>query len=864
MRFRLALTLFVLILSLNVADAVVFTQNFRGVTIDFPYPTGQEATCTNSDYCMRDGENVVWDSFQPTDLLFLESLDGRSLTTSSTDTDCDSANGNCASESWSGAAQYYYFNVDPNATSLNVNIYAKFAGRGSDYANFYIEVQTDAGGWTQLWSSTGTGERTVGYQWFNLSVPNIPNHVRDNGDMVIRLRVDSDDRDTDSAWVFFIPSPVVCGSWAYATIYVDYIEIRADVPNSTPVCVVFQSGTYPADWGDVVWNETVNLQFRVYEQGTSTNVPNFPVKVYVEDEYGRELPVGVGVTGSSGTTSFVRITSGEVYRANFTRAEVFDSWMANGKAYTKSATCGEDSLVPPSGYGKNIAIVPASYTLDLVGRMYYPGGIDWARFVFYVHDTSVERYRNVPISQKFTNNSASISVWKYGLDYQCTDNSVPCNKEGIYASDPGPLWNPACVVIGKRDYLVTPFCDRTPTEIVEQFIDVLWFSMETRIPNPACYVDTDPYGNPVGAHRCGLFYGYRVGPLIQMAFPDNALGYTAQTAITSSYYGNLKAFMSNTQYNDHEGPGSINIPSMPVSVCGQAATVEGQPVVHSEYTFTYPITLDISVTFLLTFSGTATIQPDTKGGLGLIGFLGLYGDQNHIVGLILGHRFGIHPFVALVQTVPEYPTTQAGWQNYEDRWLYYLFENLRFIAETWGREMSIWNYRYGSATDQANLVRAFEDLIVEFTPFLKTTLDLMVAAPENLVYPFVVSTFLQLGDFGHLMKVSFANQTIFNKATEAAMALMTALPGILGPPPPACDLNNTNWNDPIAYHCYGLNFIWAGSDLLSYKERELFAYRLMELFNTIVDLAIEIMKAIPQLEDPTSVPRWNFDWIYPE
>jgi len=38
----------------------------------------------------------------------------------------------------------------------------------------------------------------------------------------------------------------------------------------------------------------------------------------------------------------------------------------------------------------------------------------------------------------------------------------------------------------------------------------------------------------------------------------------------------------------------------------------------------------------------------------------------------------------------------------------------------------------------------------------------------------------------------------------------------------------------------------------------------MELLNVIVDSNIQLMKVIPKLEDPSSIPRWNFNWIHPE
>ncbi|MCS7145035.1 MAG: hypothetical protein NZ879_08465, partial [Archaeoglobaceae archaeon] len=136
--------------------------------------------------------------------------------------------------------------------------------------------------------------------------------------------------------------------------------------------------------------------------------------------------------------------------------------MINNTAYVRDPTCGSQTITPPPDRGRNIAIVPATYVLNLVGRMYYPGGVDWARFVWFIHDTSVERHRAIPISQKFNNTSVSFSVWKFGLDYNCTDNRTPCDREGIFGTTPRPYWDPACITIGKRDDLITPFCDRTP------------------------------------------------------------------------------------------------------------------------------------------------------------------------------------------------------------------------------------------------------------------------------------------------------------------------------------------------------------------------------------------------------------------
>jgi len=736
---------------------------------------------------------------------------------------------------------------------------------GTEYANFYIQVYNhNTGQWVNLYSSTGTGIRGA-EGWYNISITS-QDYVSTTGEVWYRIVVDAYDchgREEERE--------AMCGSTARAELYVDYVEFRQNVPDTEiqSVCVQYISDNFPEIWGDLYHNETVILNVLATSGGSP--VQNFPVKLYAIDEWGNEQFVGIGITGSGGITPFVRITGGEGYRMNFSRIEAMDEWIINNQAYVKNTSCGSQTLTPPPDRGRNLVIAPTSYVLELIGRVYYPGGIDWGRFVWYIDDSSVQKHRNIPLSQKFINKSASFTFLKYGFDYRCTDNTDPCDKEGIFATSSGPVW-PACITIGERDTLKTPFCDRTPTgyskmraTLSVHIISLIRITLNIGgiIESGNCYVDTDPYGNPVGLHRCGLFSGYRVGPLIQMGIPDNALGYSAWLAI-DSYGGSLSSFMSGTTYNQHEGPGQLHLTQHTLNICGMTSTQQETDIPHTEYAYKYEVGVPVSAeSGIFTATGTSYVQPDIKGGLGMINFIGLYGDQKHVVGLIVGHRFGIHPFIAIVQTVPEYPATREGWNNYEERWLYYLFENLKFIAKTWGREMSVWNYRYSNATNQANLVRAFEDLIVDITPRLRVTFNLMTSAPQTLVYPFAVTTFLLQGDFGYLQKIIYGNQTILDKAMEAAMALMEGLPGILGPAPPACH-PDPDWTDPDTYQCYGLNFIWAGSELLSYEERELFAYRLMELLNAIIDSNIQLMKAIPKLEDPSSIPRWNFNWIHPE
>lgn len=881
---------FLILLSAGTADARFFNLSFQNLTTDMPFPNGQKAYRLGN---VNNGNGtMVFERLTLTDLQLLASLDGMNASVTSFDSDCNTAEvllftATAQCHSYAESHLMLNFTAYRNSVSptypvrINAYVYLEAYGNqtgnadcgATEYASFFVRVYNwSSGAWANFYASTGTGLRSYA-GWINITI-NSPSYVNSTTGEV---------RYNISAYAYQCngqsnTQQSMCGSMAWAYVYVDYIEVFQEVPDSytTPVGVSYVTDSLPPTWSDVVYNETVSLTARATDS-SGNGVASFPILLYAVDESGNEQLVGIGITNSTGYATSFRIISGEGYRMNFSRIAAWDGWIINNYAYVRNSTTGSQTITPPETKGRNIAIVPATYVLNLIGRMYYPGGVDWARFVWYVHDTSIQRYRGIPISQKFVNNTVSFSVWKYGLDYNCTDNSTPCDREGIFGNAQRPYWNPACIVIGQRSTTMTPLCDRTPVGYTplraRVSVHLLSITITANVGGvvefPNCYVDTDPYGRQVGAHRCGLFSGYRVGPLIQMNIPDNALGFSGWIAV-DSYGGTLGKLMASTTYRQHEGPGNLSLTEHNLNICGMSSIQNACQVGHTEYAFSYETQTPITVpdVFLgADATGYAWLQPDRRGGLGTIGFLALYGDRNHVVGMIMGHRFGVHPFVALVQTVPEYPSTQAGWNGYEHRWLYYLFENLRFIAETQGKELSIWNYRYPNATAQANLVRSFEDLIVDFTPYLNSTLSLLVQAPTTLVYPFVVSTVLNLGDFGYLMKITYSNQTIFNKGMDAALALMTNLGNILGPPPPNCHLSNPNWNDPSSYPCYGLNFIWAGSDLLSYSERELFAYRLVELFNTLVSLAIELMKAFPELNNtsaPWTYPKWNYNWIYPE
>ena len=519
-------------------------------------------------------------------------------------------------------------------------------------------------------------------------------------------------------------------------------------------------------------------------QAQVTTVPPYYPSIYLKADWGSGSGIfGGGFVNPDGTA----IVSGKPIGGG-----VSDKWRVTLKVGVGDGIANGipyEAICNEKAFAENIAITPGSYDITLVGRMYYSGGADWVRVNWYVDENSVIKPYPIPVVQKFMSNRASVTIWKYGIDDYCTDPN--CHKEGInenngYDSDTD--WNGACIAVGST----TPMCGRDPAG--------------------GCY--GDPEGPHAGRHDCVYFSGYRVGPFIQMNIPDHALGWLAATVV-DLIGGTLDAFMRSTTYNQHEGPDGVLLG------------------LNTEQSFTHGV-LDI-------------IGADPKGGLGVVGFIGLIADNEHAVGIMLGHRYGIHPFVMVVTTVPEYPSLNdvSGWENYMEPWLYYLLKNTAYAIKTTGEELSVWNLRYESQQDILNLNRAFNDFITDFLPYAKEALWLIVNCGPTVNHPFIVATFIQFKDNFEIVKTILANSTLRDEFGNVIGEALVNLPNIVGPPDAST----------------GINYLLSYRSELDETEKVAFAEKTLRLLDQIVELIITVLKEVPRMEYNPSNIGWDTNWI---
>ena len=448
----------------------------------------------------------------------------------------------------------------------------------------------------------------------------------------------------------------------------------------------------------------------------------------------------------------------------------------------RSGRCGNSTIA------RNVAVTPGSYSLELVGRFYYSGGADWVRVVWYLDNSSVEKPYNIPAVQKFTSNKASVTIWKYGIDDYCTDPS--CETEGIYGTYDDADWNGACIAFGTT----TPYCGRDP--------------------HNACYQ------NPEKGHDCIYFSGYRVGPFIEFNVPDHALGWLAQAVINWGY-GSPDNFMRSTYYDQHEGPYGVVNRNAKCGIINPS----------TEYSFTH---------------GVFGIGKDPKGGLGVVGFVGLIADSQHAFGVMFGHRYGVHPFVALLTTVPSYPSTKAGWKNYKQEWLMYFLSNVKFVLENVGEELEVWRYRY-PGREIIDLNRAFNDFLVDFLPYFRATLWIMTNSGKSVLHPFIVGVYVMARDLADMATLVVSTPSLNSKLHDVVSTFLLQLPSITGPP------NGST----------GFNYLLLKRPEMPYTERREFAFRVMQLLEQALEWVVAVMKEIPQMEYANSrdSPGWSWDWI---
>lgn len=572
----------------------------------------------------------------------------------------------------------------------------------------------------------------------------------------------------------------------------DYIELEVTVGDAyvQTACVQVVSENI-RDWDGFFDTDTINVVARATttEGSTITWYYNFSYKAewsYLESGISY---FGLGFPDSSGNALITGtpISGGITDKWRVALKVVVRDAIVNGIPYAGISPCNESLIA------NNVAITPGSYTIQLVGRMYYNGGADWIRVVWFVDSNSVTKPYPIPVVQKFTGNRASVTVWKYGIDDYCTDPN--CHREGIFGNMSADTdWSGACIAVGTT----TPYCGRSPSG--------------------ACY--GDPQGPHPGRHDCIYFSGYRVGPFIQMNIPDHALGFLAAIVI-QLIGGTLDAFMRATYYDQHEGP--YGVLSRDAN-CGALNPSTEQALTH----------------------GALGMFRDPKGGLGVVGFVGLIADNQHAIGIMMGHRYGIHPMVAVVSTVPNYPVTESGWRTYMDTWLYYLLTNAIYVVKVSGEELGVWKLRYPTQSDALHLSRAFNSFLTDFLPYTREVLWLVVNCGKAVSHPFIVSTYIQLKDTFEIAQRIRTNSTLNSAFINLVGEIFNQLPNFTGPPDAST----------------GLNYLFKSSVQLPLFEKQSFAYTTLQLLDQVTEVVVTLFREIPLMEiSSRASPGWEFNWI---
>ncbi len=753
--------LVLLLFTLNVARGMVYVENFDKlggvveVTVNSSFPKAWK----NGGDLWGDGEDDwetpechhtagMGEGYVQTDIGAVKSLDGvyseSSVSTSTIFFISD--------EKY--AVQEFMFTASLEATHLEIRAYVTDEDDGIqayiwNFANHSWEMYADH-------------RSDVGWIWVNFSTDSPQDYISTSGEVYVLFQ--------SRAYVEWIGSDT-------AAVKVDYIELVASVPDSSvrDVCVNVIS-TNIRNWGGIFDTDTVSAVVSVTSNGP---VQNYPLSIRSGERY-----FGAAFTDRRGNASLEGVPRdggvGEGWRVDFSVA--VPDIMVGGEAY-RDGNCGNRVIA------QNVAVMPGSYTVELVGRFYYSGGADWVRVVWYVDDISVQRPYRIPAVQKFTSGRASVTIWKYGIDDYCPDPT--CDTEGIYGSYSAADWDGACIAFGST----TPYCHRDP--------------------HRACYREPGEEG-----HDCVYFSGYRVGPFIELNVPDHALGWLARFVVNWGW-GSLENFMRSTYYDQHEGPYGVVNRNAKCGVFNPS----------TEYSFTH---------------GVLGIGKDPKGGLGVVGFIGLMTDTEHAFGVMFGHRYGVHPFVAVLTTVPHYPSSKEGWESYREEWLGYFLSNVKYVLKNTGEEMSVWNYRY-PGSEVIDLNRAFNDFLVDFIPYFRATLWIMVNSGKSVLHPFIVGVHVMAKDFADTALLLTSNRSLNEEFQDVVSTTLVQLPNITGPPNAST----------------GFNYLLAKRTELPYTERREFAHRMMELVDQALEWIIAVMREVPQMEytNTRDSPGWNWDWI---
>ncbi len=825
---RALLLVLILLVLVNVAEAKTFTVNFMHVTTEFPSPKAywghkydsapsnpSSESTPSSDYT-EFSQNASYQEIASRDGIYIYYEDAETY--------------------------YFVFRIPTSATSISVNWYG-CANDGNDYVYLYAFNWT-SNSWDYLDDYYGDS-----WGWLNKSLGS--QHISQNGYVHV-------------AFVAYRNN----GWDSYAEFPTDYVELVVDVPDYDiiPACVDYDDSTAPRPWDGFLEYDTISVQARATNT-TGETIPYY-YSFYLKAEWDSNSGIfGSGVADSTGwaTVSGRPIDGGVTDEWRVTLKVGVGDAIVNGVAYEASPTCGEKA------FASNVAITPKSYNLTLVGRYYDANGIDWAYINWKTRPSNVAPVNiggyNLPVSVKFNQYSWELYVWKIGA------NNVPGNLNNDPDGDVEGVNGNVNEVTSEHDMYPAyyapddvPFadpdgnggCRNARTPITEG----------DRYPAGCCMRENwDNYvpgeSPPIETGDCGQWMsGYRIGPLMEFNSPAHNLGEPGKASIflcsefrlQDEDWGSLSGMLNSTPYSGHEGDGT-NKGRLRCTGCGLWSLIEQTT---SPGATEYIFANDIWVCSIFSLANYLVVHRHPYGGLGTINFVGLIPDSDHVVGIMMGHRFGIHPFVAVVTSMPPPGTSPtpplspaSNWDiNFLQVWLYYLLRNLAYgIVVTADEWMHMSDRFPESGEDNVELLaKAFVLMAEDLLPTLEETLWILQASGNNTLNPFWVSMVSQFNDTKRIATLITVNQTLRAEFMNTVGTLFYRLPDILGPPNASTGLN------------YFLNGTVNG---LTYEEKRSIVSTIYSLLDETLSLIITTLHRLPYLEyvnDPYS-PGWNFNWI---
>jgi len=670
--------------------------------------------------------------------------------------------------------------------------------------NAYVRDEDD-GIQAYIWNfAAGSWELYANYanidldwMWINFSTDSPSNYISNSGEVYVLFQ-----------------SRARAGLWSSdtANVDVDYIEAVAVVPDSQvkKVCAHFISGA-PRNWDGIFDDDILTFTGSVIDTD-SNPVPNYPIVSVGFWEGGYGIMV-YSYTNSSGYATLTgRPINGGItdkWRVNLGVAVLGDV-MANGNAYQIDPSCSVD-------YGAyNVAVTPGSYDITLIGRYWDVGGGDWVRMRWIAEPGDVDPVsvngHNIPVAQHF--HHWDLMIWKMGVVDPNNDDNGQTEGVNGNTNDVDAETQPACIGPDTGAYCGGYICQED---------------------GECCYLDGE------GTHDCGKYLsGYRFGPLIQFNAPDHVLGVIVSRTIEMCVqYSTIPDIMLQP-YSRHEGPDALPCTVHLISLYYTLGTVSTEEAFRDGY-----IIINIIKIF----------DKDPHSGLGLPGFIGLAADNEHVVGIVLGHRYGIHPFVSVVTSMPpgSYPsdTDVSGWQNFYPTWIYYLLRNLAYNIKVMAEELVNWDKRYPNPDDPQNPTNednivfaniAFNKFLLDFLPYLKETLWIMEVSQNNTINTFIIATYTQIYDIARIVKYIVGNSTLRAEFGNVVGTMLNELGNIIGPP------NGTT----------GLNYLLNYRVYIPETEKLTFNIEFMKVLDQITSLLVKIMKNLPGMELPQDYPWWGY------